>query len=212
MNFTKAILKGNPSALQMAKSLLDNPMIISLTAPQFGISLEVETYQKHGQAEVSQKPIIVPGTGVKQYLNDNVAPQPLEWNLSGYIPGNVIVEKTCLFTPVVMANLSFLWIAFSKGARIVYKDQDQKVYINCVIADLQTGNKKDCKNKMPFTMIIREIKTIKAIEAELTEVEKNSIPGGEDADMGTTATQRLHDPELYKLAGGANAEANAKAR
>lgn len=196
LTFSKAILRGNPSALNMAKSLISNPMIISLTPPQFGISLEVETYQKHGTADVSQRPVIVPGTGVKQYLNDNVAPQPIEWSLSGYIPGSVLIEKTCLFTPVVSANLYFLWNAFNTGARIVYKDQDQRVYSNCVIADLQTGNKNDCKNKMPFSMTIKEIKTIKASEAELTEIEKNSTPDGEDAGMGTTGTQVV-DSKYY---------------
>lgn len=194
MKFSKAILQGNPSALNMAKSLIENPMIISLTAPQFGISLEIETHSKRGTAEVSQRPVIVPGTGVKQFLNDNIAPQPLEWSLSGYIPGNELIEKTCLFTPIVQANTEFLWLAFSRGARIVYKDMNQKVYTNCVITSLETGYKKECKNKMPFSMTIKEIITIDVTKAELTEVQKNSTADGEDTNLGTSATNSISDP------------------
>ena len=194
MLLSKAITQGMPSALKMAKTLIDNPMIISLTPPQFGVSLEVESYAKRGTAEVSQRPVIVPGTGSKQYINDNIAPQPLEWSLSGYIPGNGLIEKTCLFTPVVQANTEFLWLAFTKGARIVYKDMNQRVYTNCVIASLETGNKNDCKNKMPFSMTIREIVMIEANESKLTETEKNSTADGEDKDMGTSATKSVGDP------------------
>ena len=199
MLLTRAIVQGVPSALKMAKTLAENPMIISLTPPQFGISLEVETYSKRGTAEVSQRPVIVPGTGVKQFLNDNVAPQPLEWSMAGYIPGDTLIEKTNIFTPVVMANTEFLWLAFSKGARLVFKDMDQRVYTNCVIASLETGNKNDCKNKMPFTMTLREILTIEAAEAELTETEKNSLPDGEDKDMGAAATKDVGASEKSKL-------------
>lgn len=202
MLLTRAIAQGVSSALNMAKSLLDNPAIISLTPPQFAFSLEVESYDKGGSAEVSQRPVIVPGTGVKQFLNDNVAPSPKEWQLSGYIPGNTNVEQTCLFTPIVMANLQFLWIAFETGARIAYKDQDQRVYTNCVISSLHTGNRNDVKNKMPFSMTIQEIKTIESTMTELTEVERNALPSKEVTSMGTTGTTTVPDGALYDPLGG----------
>lgn len=202
MLLTKAIVRGVPSALNMAKSLLDNPAIISLTPPQFGFSLEIESYDKGGSAEVSKRPVIVPGTGVKQFLNDNVAPSPKEWQLSGYIPGDSTIEQTCLFTPIVMANLQFLWLAFETGARIVYKDQDQRVYTNCVISSLHTGNRNDVKNKMPFSMTIQEIKTIESTMTELTEVEKNALPTNEVSGMGTTGTTTVQNGALYDPFGG----------
>lgn len=195
MLLTRAIVRGVPSALNMAKSLLENPAIVSQTPP-WAISLEVENYSKHSSAEVSQRPVIVPGTGVKQYLNDNVAPAPCEWTLSGYIPGDDLVELTCLFTPVVMANLQFLWLAYTLGSRIIYKDTDQRIYRECVIADLETNYTKDCRNKMPFTMTIREIKTIEASVAELTEAQKNALPTKEDVGMGTTGTSSMGDSAL----------------
>ena len=187
MLLTRAVVRGVPSAINMAKSLIENPAIVSSTPP-FSISLEVEDYGKHASAEVSQKPVIVPGTGVKQFLNDNVAPSPKEWTLSGYIPGDDLVEQTCLFTPIVRANVEFLWQAFDLGSRIIFKDQDQKIYKNCVIADLETRPNKECKNKMPFSMTIKEIKTIESTMTELTETEKNALPTKEDLGLGTTGT------------------------
>lgn len=201
MLLTRAIVRGIPSALNMAKSLLENPAIVSQTPP-WAISLEVETYSKHSSAEVSQRPVIVPGTGVKQYLNDNVAPAPNEWHLSGYIPGDDLIEQTCLFIPVVMANLEFLWTAYELGSRIIYKDTDQRIYTDCVIADLETNYTKDCKNKMPFSMTIREIKTIEATVAELTEAQKNALPTKEDINIGTTGTKEVPVGPIYNPLGG----------
>lgn len=187
MLLSRAIARGLPSALVMAKSLIENPAIVSQTPP-WSISLEVESHTKRGSAEVSQRPVIVPGTGVKQYLNDNVAPSPKEWHLSGYIPGDNLVEQTCLFTPIVRANVDFLWLAFDLGSRIIFKDQDQRIYRECVIAELETSPSKDCKNKMPFSMTIREIKTIESTLTELSEEQKNALPTKEDIGLGTTGT------------------------
>ena len=199
MLLERAIIRGVPSALNMAKSLLENPMIVSLT-PSWAISLEVESYSKRGSAEVSQRPVIVPGTGVKQFLNDNVAPSPTEWHLSGYIPGDDLIEQTCVFTPIVRANVDFLWLAFNLGSRIIFKDSDQRVYTNCVIAELETNYTKECKNKMPFTMTIKEIKTIEASIAELTEAEKNALPAREDVSMGTSGTSEIGNSTIKKIA------------
>lgn len=199
MLLTRAVVRGVPSALKMVKSLIDNPMIVSQTPP-WAISLEVESYSKRGSAEVSQRPVIVPGTGVKQFLNDNVAPSPLEWHLSGYIPGDDLIEQTCLFTPIVHGNTELLWLAFKLGSRIIFKDTDQIPYANCVISDLETNYTKDCKNKMPFSMTIREIKTIEASIANLTEAEKNALPVGEDDSLGATSTTTVGPSEAVVLA------------
>lgn len=198
MLLTRAVVRGVPSALNMAKSLLDNPAIVSQTPP-WAISLEAESQAKRGTAEVSQRPVIVPGTGVKQFLNDNVAPSPKEWHLSGYIPGDNLIEQTCLFTPIVRANVDFLWLAYELGSRIIFKDTDQRIYTNCVIAELETNYTKECKNKMPFSMTIKEIKTIESSMAELTEAQKNALPAGEDVSMGTTGSTSVGDSGLKTI-------------
>lgn len=208
MLLTRAIVRGIPSALVMAKSLIENPAIVSQTPP-WSISLEVESYSKRGSAEVSQRPVIVPGTGVKQYLNDNVAPSPKEWNLSGYIPGDNLVEQTCLFTPIVRANVDFLWLAFDLGSRIIFKDQDQRPY-TCVIESLEVSPNKECKNKMPFSMTLKEIKTIESTITELSEEQKNALPAKEDVGMGTTGTTSKPIGAFYNPLGGDAAAARYK--
>lgn len=195
MLLTRAVVRGIPSALKMVKSLIDNPMIVS-TTPPWAISLEVESYSKTGSADVSQRPVIVPGTGVKQFLNDNVAPGPLEWHLSGYIPGDDLIEQTCAFTPIVHGNTELLWLAYKLGSRIMFKDTDQVPYLNCVISNLETNYTKECKNKMPFSMTIQEINTIEASVANLTEAEKNALPVGEDESEGAVSTTSVGNSTL----------------
>ena len=197
MRLETLLQAGNVRAKQLIKSMLDNPMIVS-TLPPWAISLEVTSHSKKSVAEVSQYPVIVPGTGVKQFLSDNVAPQPKEWNLSGYIPGEPLIEVSNYFTPIVELNTVLLWAAYENGQRIIFKDMDNIPYLNCVISSLDTHYEKDCKNKRPFTMTIKEIKTIEMGKALLTTTENAAsaaagTAGGAAADMGTTAASSASD-------------------
>jgi hypothetical protein len=124
--------------------------------------------------------------------------------LSGYIPGNIALEKTCLFTPILDLNCMLLWQAYREGARIMYKDMDNFPYLNCVISHLETYYQKDVKNKKGFKMTLQEIKVIDMSEAELTETEKNAnadVAGGA-SDMGSTAASKVGKSELMKLLQG----------
>lgn len=204
MQLGAAIVAGDNTALKMAKSLLDNPMIVSTGVIPWAISLEVESHSKQSNAEVAKYPVVVPGTGIKQYLSDNVSPEPLSWNLSGYIPGNVALEKTCLFTPILDLNCMLLWQAYREGARIMFKDMDNFPYLNCVISHLETYYQKDVKNKMAFKMTLQEIKVIDMSEAEMTETEKNAdadVAGGA-SDMGSTAASKVDKSILVQLGQG----------
>lgn len=204
MQLGAAIVAGDNTALKMAKSLLDNPMIVSTGVIPWAISLEVESYSKQSNAEVAKYPVVVPGTGIKQYLSDNVSPEPLSWNLSGYIPGNIALEKTCLFTPILDLNCMLLWQAYREGARIMFKDMDNFPYLNCVISHLETYYQKDVKNKMAFKMTLQEIKVIDMSEAEMTETEKNAdadVAGGA-SDMGSTAASKVDKSILVQLGQG----------
>jgi hypothetical protein len=53
---------------------------------------------------------------------------------------------------------------------------------------------------MPFTMTIKEIKTIEASIAELTEAEKNALPAREDVSMGTSGTSEIGNSTIKKIA------------
>lgn len=186
MEFARAIVNGDPTALNLAKTLLSNPTIISLSPP-WAISLEANI-RKRGTSEVAQHPVIVPGTGRRQLLNDNVAPSPIEWQMEGYIPGNPLIERRCIFTPIVRLNADFLWLAWQRGSRIIFKDTDQRIYTDCVISSLETAPNAECQNKLPFSMTLQELVKLDISKAEDDETEATGTPEGEESDLGTTAT------------------------
>lgn len=192
MELKRAILNGNADALEMVKSLLDNPMLVCLNPP-FAISLEVESHEKQGEAEVSQFPVIVQGKQQKQYLADNIAPMPLSWTMSGYIPGNSGIETRNIFTPIVQLNTDFLWQAYKRGSRIIFKDLDQHLYMNCAISAFSTSWRSDCKNKRPFSMTLCEIVEIDAATSVLSETEQVSQASDAVKSTGTTATETVSD-------------------
>jgi len=194
----KAVIKKDPRALRMVRTMIENPAIVS-TNPPFAVSLEVESYEKSATAEVSQIPIITVGATSKTILNDNVAPQPKEWSLSGYIGGDSQIEQTNQFTPIVRMNTDFLWLAFSLGSRIIFKDIDQQLFTNCVISAFSTSYQKDCKNKTPFSMTIRELVKIDAETSELTLTENVSQADGGASDMGTVSGSKWGDPQSVVL-------------
>lgn len=202
-NLSAAVVQGEPNALNLVKTMLMNPTLIS-TDPKWAISLEPESYDKSGTAEVSQHPVVVPGSGVKQFLNDNVAPSPLTWTISGYIPGNPVLEPVCVFTPIVRMNTDFLWAAFKRGSRIIFKDMNQQLFPNCVIANLKTSYVKDVANKMPVTITIQEIVNINASVSEYNETQQKATPDDKTQDAGTTGTSgySLGNETLYKLIHG----------
>lgn len=200
MELSYALKLGSQRAVEMVKSAIQNPMLIS-TSPKWAISLEVETITQTGEAEVSERAVIVPGSGVKSYLNDNVAPGAWTWQMSGWIPGDPLLEPTNLFTPVVMMNVFFLRKAFRNGSRIIFKDTDQMVYKNCVIQSLSIDTKGDCRNKRPFTMTLKEIVELKATISDKTDLEalseaKSAI---EDKGITTASAVKIGDSPLKQI-------------
>lgn len=204
MNFAQSIVSGNPTALNMAKTLLSNPMLVSLSPP-WAISLEVESYEKRGEAEVSQFPIIVPENDTKSYVSDNISPMPLSWQMSGYIPGNPFIERRNIFTPIVQLNADFLWAAFKRGSRLIFKDLDQQLYTTCVMSSFSTPYQADCKNKRPFTMTLNEIVKIKSSSSLLDEVKEAAQIDGAEEKLGTTGSSVLGGSEYSTLGQGAHA-------
>lgn len=203
MELSKALKLGSKRAVEIVKSVLQNPMLIS-KSPSWGISLEVETITQTGQADVSERAVIVPGSGVKSFLNDNVAPGAWTWQMSGWIPGDPLAEPTNLYTPVVMMNVCFLRAAYKNGSRIIFKDVDQMIYKNCVIQSLSIDTKSECKNKKPFSMTLKEIVELKATISDKTDLEalseaKNTI---EDKGITTACTVDLGQSFLSKAKDG----------
>lgn len=199
MTLTKALFNDNKIALKMAESTISKPALFSFTPP-WVIELENVSHVQRSQAQVSELPVISTGMSVKQFQYDNVAPAPWTWQISGYIPGNSALEQTNLFCPIVQMNVDFLRKAYEWGSRIVFKDTDNRIYKNCVIESLAIETKAEARNKRPFTMTLKQIVELSALNSLLSNVEQKATPGGSVVPMDTTITESVtKDSTLYTM-------------
>lgn len=205
MNIGKAILTGNATAVRLAKTLVENPSIISDTSPYvYAISLEVESYRQYADADVAESVVISTESDAKKYISDNVAPRAWTWELSGYIPGLASIEKTNLYTPVVATNRLFLRKTFKNGIRIRFKDMYNKVWDNVVIQKLELSTEADCKNKQPFKMTLKRIDTLSTksdlseLGIELAEVAAG-MAAGQVLSYGTTVAEKGTEAVIAQL-------------
>ena len=167
---TLKIIDGNNKALALAKTMITTPTLINTDIKQgalFSIPLKVETNQKSASAEVSESLVI--STDVKQYISDNVAPGSKTWRLSGYIEGQPELEPTNFYKPFVQMYTDILWNWRDKGAVLVFKDGDARIYKRVVIKDLQTSQQKDCANACPFTLTLKEINVMETYVSDFID-------------------------------------------
>lgn len=197
MKLTNAVVKANAKALNLVKTLVENPTLISTTAPYyFTIPLEVDSYRQYADADVAESVVISTESDAKKYISDNVAPRAWTWEMSGYIPGLASLEKTNLYTPIVATNRLFIRKVFEKGVRLRFKDMYNKVWDNVVIQNLELTTEAECKNKQPFKMTLKRIDTLSnrsdesELGVELAEVAAGTIAGNVAA-LGTTAIETV---------------------
>lgn len=195
MELSQAIVNSNARALNLVKTLIENPCLISTTSPYiFAINLESESYRQYSDADVAESVVISTESDAKKYIADNVAPHAWTWELSGYIPGLPEIEKTNLYTPIVATNRLFLRKAFEKGLRLRFKDIYNKVWDNVVIQSFELSTEADCKNKQPFSMTLKKIDTLSTksdaaeLGIELAEIQAGSI-AGVAASYGTSTIE-----------------------
>ena len=194
MELSKAIISGSASAANIALQLLSLPRLISLTPP-WTIALETESLRQHSEARVAENVLIsAVGLGAaKSYVSDNVAPGPYTWHLDGYIPGNQLLEPSNLFTPIVRMNTALLRQAFKLGTVLTFKDGDNNIYPNVVIQSLDIDTRADCRNKQPFSMVLKEINVISGVFGDVVQNAATIAAGsaaGEGTKVGSTvATQ-----------------------
>ena len=158
---TLNIINGNKKALALAKTCITTPTLINYDIRQgaiYALPLDVETNQKQAAAEVSES-LSICGEK-KKNVSDNVAPGSKSWRLSGYITGIPTLEPTNYFQPFVQMHCDILWNWFERGAVLIFKDVDARIYKQVVIKDLQTGKAKDSANAIPFTLTLKELNTM----------------------------------------------------
>lgn len=195
MELTKAIINGSVAAAKIALSLLSLPRLISLTPP-WTIALETENLRQHGEAKVAEN-VLISAVGVgasKSYISDNVAPGPYTWHLDGYIPGNTLLEPSNLFTPVVRMNTALLREAFKLGTILTFKDSDNNIYPNVVIQSLDIDTRAECKNKQPFSMVLKEINVLSGVFGDVVQNAATitaGSAGGEATKVGSTVATEM---------------------
>ena len=153
---TKAILEGNRMAIKLARTCITTPVLINTEVEQgakYAIPLKCETNQKSASSEVSESLVIC--ADKKQSITDNIAPGSKSWHLTGYL--HVDGEVSNYFTPLLQFYEDVLWSWRDKGAVLIFKDGNSRVYNHVVIKDLQTSQQKDSANAIPFTMTLKEI-------------------------------------------------------
>ncbi len=181
------IISGTAVAIKAAKEMLTTPTLINTDITQgdiYSLPLECETYQQEGSAEVSESLILI--YNGKEKVSDNVAPGTYTWSLSGYIPG-MPSETTNIYTPFVRLHTNILQNWFKKGAVLTFKDIECKLHKKVVIQRLKVSHTKDCRNKMPFSMTLKEINTMDDTTVSLSLAQQNALPATGSALLGFAA-------------------------
>ncbi len=194
MELSKAIIAGSATAAKLVLDYLSLPRLTCLTPP-WTIPLETEELQQHGEAKVAESVLIaaLPGEASKAFIADNVAPGPYTWRLSGYIPGKPIAEPTNLYTPFVRMNVANIRAAFKAGSLLSFKDGDNIIYKNVVIQSLDIDTRADTKNRVPFSMVLKEINILDSIGGAVVQDAAQVAAGslnGEQVKVGNVATQQ----------------------
>ena len=205
MEISKAIISGSAAALEAALSFLSLPRLTCLVPP-WTIALETENARQHGEARVAENVLIssLPEYASKAYVSDNVAPGPWSWHLDGFIPGNVLAEPTNLYTPIVRMNVNNIRNAFKRGSILQFKDGDNHIYENVVIQSLDIDTKADCRNKVPFAMVLKEINILDSIGGDIVAAASTieaGTAGGEATKVGSTAAREAETYSMLAPAG-----------
>lgn len=176
---TQLVTQGNSAALKLVKSALTTPTLLNTDINQghlYAIPLDCETYKQSSTAQVSENLLIVKDG--KKNIADNVAPGAWQWDLSGYIPGNKMLEPSNYYTPFVRLNTDILKQWFKLGAVLVFKDMEARLYKQVVIQNLTIEHQKDCTNAAPFSMTLKEINTVENDEEQMVGKVSSLISSG----------------------------------
>lgn len=152
------ITQGDAVALSLVKTALTTPTLINTDITQgtpYALPLECESYRQSSTAQVSESLVIIKNG--KTNVTDNVAPGAWSWEMSGFIPGDKLLEPTNYFTPFVRLNTDIVKQWYKSGAVLQFKDMDAQLHKRVVIQNLTIAHEKDCLNMAPFSMTLKEI-------------------------------------------------------
>lgn len=208
----EAVLSGSGAALAFIRQYLSNPSI-TYTDPNTGISQTV-TIQATGYEEILQnqvsKMLLVDVSKGKTFINDNIAPQPRAWEITGYlfplVPSVIMIDQIVLqgiqdtlraasdsrqlvdFRPIA----SSITAQFSQAFGVLGNSITGtiKVAIESITFSLDPA----VQNKIPVKMKLQKVNTLTASIPNGNDVlatpngQENSIgnPNADPSNMGNT--------------------------
>ncbi len=179
----EAVLSGSGAALAFIRQYLANPSITytnKLGVSQT-VSIESVSYKEVLQNTVS-KMLLVDVSQGKQFINDNIAPQPSTWEIQGYLypllPSITMVDQIILegiqetlrkasksrqlidFRPLASSVTAQFTQAFNDlaGGKVTGT-------IKAAIESIEFALDPSVNNKIPITIKIQEVNTLTALIA-----------------------------------------------
>lgn len=181
----QAIISGSAAALRVVRQYLSNPAIIvtpttsqGLPLPSQIVFMQVTGFQELLSNQVS-KMLLVDISKGKSFLNDNIAPMPRVWKLTGYLfPAVPLIQATdqiqleYLKETLRTASRSRQLVQFkpvvtsvtAQFSQVYDALLNQKVTgtIPVSILDITFSLDAEIQNKAPFTMTLQEMDTLSA--------------------------------------------------
>lgn len=189
----QSVFNVGTSVAQVIKSYISKPTLA-------GVSLELTSCKVSAEAKVSQHLIVTP-TGYKQIVNDNVAPSPRVWSMTGYIPEDNFllagVQNTLRSIAGNGINLGLrslkdqLWEAFYNRVPVEWKDKDGNVWKSVAIEKLETEDDPTITNKVPMNATVRELVTVNSFLDKNPTYLSSGNSAGSPTSMGTTVSSAV---------------------
>jgi hypothetical protein len=130
------------------------------------VPIQTSRYRVRMTSEVS-KHVLVDTTGLKKFVNDNVAPGPHEWYIEGYIGGEISgaaiehIGRSELMPSIMLAR-AILESAYQSRAVVPFIDAEQKAWTTVVIQDFECEKTPDVQNRLMVRITLRELNILSA--------------------------------------------------
>lgn len=175
------------------------------------IDVGANTITKRGRSDVSENLIYSPAGDQTKYITDNIIPHPWEINIEGYIPYNVsfggaiqaLIDNTVgRYTGSASVTglrrkvaRILLERTYERALPVAFKDDNQKVYNQCAIKDIEFIPSAESENNLRVRMTLVELRTISVTSNDILDAfnqmnsPENGSLFGESTDIGASAVE-----------------------
>lgn len=175
------------------------------------IDIGADTITKRGRSDISENLIYSPAGEQTKYITDNIIPHPWEISIKGYIPYNVsfggavhaLIDNTVGrytgSTSVTGLRRKVARIllerTYERALPVSFKDDNQKVYNQCAIKDIEFIPSAESENNLMVRMTLVELRTISVTSNDIIDAfnQMNSPESGslfgDSIDIGASAVE-----------------------